>query len=150
MKKRLLLLLIINFTLLLFLFFNPYKLIVVVGNSMYPTFKHGQILLAKKYDVIRKNDVVVADTEYSGIIVKRVSLIPGEHYYFYIQKQRIYLDDSYETINTFKKSHSDLTLFDFKLSNDRYFLIGDNYNNSEDSRSFGPVEKNDIKYKVIN
>ena len=33
---------------------------------------------------------------------------------------------------------------------DRYFLRGDNYKNSEDSRFFGPVEKSDIKYKVIN
>lgn len=150
MNKRLVLLLIINLLLLIFLFFNPYKLVIVVGNSMYPTFKNGQILLAKKYDQIRRNDIVVAYTDYSGIIVKRVSLVPGDHYYFYIDKERIYLDDSYETINNFKKNHSDINLFDFELHKDRYFLIGDNYKNSEDSRFFGPVEKSDIKYKVIN
>jgi len=35
---------------LILLYFQPYKLVVVVGNSMYPTLKDGQILLAKKSD----------------------------------------------------------------------------------------------------
>lgn len=129
---------------------NPYKLIVVVGNSMYPTYKHGQILLAKKVEKIRKNDVVVLNTEYSGVIIKRVVLLPGEHYYFYLINEKIFLDNSYETINSFKKSHPNVMLFDFDLKKDRYFVIGDNQSNSEDSRSFGPVERKDILYKVIN
>ncbi len=29
------------------------------------------------------------------------------------------------------------------------YLLGDNLNNSDDSRRFGPVEKKDIMYKVI-
>lgn len=117
---------------------------------MFPTFKSGQILLAKKVDEIRKNDVVVINSIHSGIMIKRISLMPGDHYYFYINNTIIYLDDSYKTIDNFKKNHSNIFLHDFELKKDRYFVLGDNLNNSEDSRFFGPIEREEIIYKVIN
>jgi len=43
---------------LILLYFQPYKLVVVVGNSMYPTLKNGQILLAKKIDKIEKAPIM--------------------------------------------------------------------------------------------
>jgi signal peptidase I len=44
----------------LIMLIQPYKFVVVVGDSMLPTFKSGNILLAKKVDSIRTGDVVVA------------------------------------------------------------------------------------------
>ena len=149
MNKRFKTLLVVGISLILMLIYNPYKLVVVVGNSMFPTYKHGQILLAKKCNEYRKNDVIVAYTDHAGIIIKRIALVPGDHYYYYIDEKPIYLNDSYDTINSFKISHTDTFLHDFELKKDRYFVLGDNYENSEDSRFFGPIEKDDIIYKVI-
>ena len=150
MNKKIYKLVFVGFLLSLVLVFNPYKLVVVVGNSMYPTFKNGQILLAKKVNNIRRNDIVVINSMHSGTIIKRIALVPGDHYYFYIDKETIYLDDSYETINDFKINHSNTFLYDFDLKKDRYFVLGDNLENSEDSRFFGPIEREEIIYKVIN
>lgn len=150
MKLKVYKLIIVAVLLSIFLVYNPYKLIVVVGNSMYPSFKNNQILLAKKIDTLRKNDVVVIKSDFYGTIIKRIALIPGDHYYFYLDTEKIFIDNSYESISNFKKTHGDYSLFDFQLKENKYFVLGDNSNFSEDSRHFGPVEREDILYKVIN
>ena len=80
MKKRLIVSLAIGCILLLLAYFQPYKLVVVIGQSMYPTYKSGQIVLAKKTKYFKKSDVVVALNDDRSLIIKRILYTPEEYY----------------------------------------------------------------------
>ena len=57
---------------------NQIPLIYTVdGNSMYPTLKNGQKVLMNKTHDISVNDIVVANSDEYGLIIKRVSEING-------------------------------------------------------------------------
>ena len=81
MRNKNLLKLLIGLALVICLYFNPYKIIMVVGSSMYPTLKSHQLVLAKKIDKIERGDIVVAFNDSREIILKRVAYLPGENYH---------------------------------------------------------------------
>ncbi len=128
---------------------NPFKLVVVVGISMYPTLKSGNILVAKKSDHFNRGDIVVAKAEDGAIIIKRVYAVPGDRIWYYFEDKKYFLEDNYLDIHNFILSHPSTTLYDYKIKEDHYFLVGDNKEHSEDSREFGVISKNNILYKVI-
>lgn len=43
----------------------------------------------------------------------------------------------------------DGAIVELKVPKNHYYLLGDNFNNSDDSRRFGTVERSQIIYKVI-
>ena len=56
---------------------DPYKLIVVRGNSMYPTLKNGNILLGKKSNYFKRGDIVVAQNDAFEKIIKTLHPVEG-------------------------------------------------------------------------
>ena len=59
-------------------YLQPYKLIVIVGQSMMPTLRNGQIVLAKRENKYNRGDIVVInDTSEDAIIVKIDALVVG-------------------------------------------------------------------------
>ena len=151
MKKRLFVSLIIGFILLILAYCQPYKLVVVVGQSMAPTYKDRQILLAKKTKYFKKSDVVVARSDNESLIVKRILYTPEEYYYYSVRKDgqvQLIIDNSYRSILK-TKNIENAFMMECKVQKNHYYLIGDNLDHSDDSRRFGPVEENEILYKVI-
>lgn len=125
----------------------------VDGSSMNPTLNDKDILILKKYDKkIERFDIVVIDYGNTKL-VKRVIALPGEvikitstntgynHYVSNIYVNGNKLDDNYgnEPIKD-----PGLANTDYKLGDDEYFVMGDNRNNSSDSRIIGAINKDDI------
>ena len=151
MKKRLTVSLVIGCILLLLAYLQPYKLVVVVGQSMIPTYKNGQILLAKKTKDFKKSDVVVALSDDRVLIVKRILYTPEEYYYYMMKKDgtnELIIDNSYRNILDVKNI-DDAYMMELKVPKKHYYLIGDNLGKSDDSRRFGTLDENEILYKVI-
>ena len=121
----------------------------VKGSSMYPTLKNNQILIGMATKNFQKNDVVVANIE-DNFIVKRIKYTAGEHFYYYlnydVDSPILINKDFYEHFEASDKVH---IVQENVVENNKYYLIGDNLNLSDDSRRFGCVDKNSIKYKII-
>ncbi|MBP3920718.1 MAG: signal peptidase I [Bacilli bacterium] len=125
----------------------------VDGSSMNPTLNDKEVLILKKYDKsIERFDIVVVDYGNTKL-VKRVIALPNEtikimskntgynHYVSSIYINGNKLDESYgnEPIKD-----PGLANTDYKLGDDEYFVMGDNRNNSSDSRIIGAVKSKDI------
>lgn len=129
----------------------------MVGDSMTQTLQNGDSLLINKFvykisepgrfDVIAYRS---GSSEYGYINIKRVIGVPGEH--IKITDGEVYIDGEklIENINVEKMTTAGLAEDEIVLDENEYFVLGDNRNNSEDSRfaSVGMVVRNDIVGKV--
>ena len=137
---------------LVLMIINPYKIIVVRGNSMYPTLKNGSILLGKKSDHFNRGDIVVAKNDAEEIIIKRIKYISGDYYYYSYDRNtgeaRLEEDSSYPRIN-YIMNIEHATLLQMKVPKNQYYILGDNREVSDDSRRFGTITKESIIYKIV-
>lgn len=119
----------------------------VDGLSMYPTLKDGEILLLKKYDKkIERFDIVVVKYDKTKI-VKRVIGLPGDTLEYKNNKLYINGEEIKENFlgNDVKTTDFSLGIFNIeKIPENYYFVVGDNRNNSTDSRILGIIPKEDI------
>ena len=112
----------------------------VNGDSMNNTLKDGYLMILKKYEKnsIDRFDIVVI---YQGgdKLIKRVIGLPKEDIEY--KNNELYINDEI-IINTFGDGNTN----DFKdyCAENEYFVLGDNRENSKDSRVFGCVNENDI------
>lgn len=120
-------------------------LINVQGESMIPTLKQSDKLLAiKSFKEVKRNDIVIFKNNPVDVLIKRVIALPNEEIHcidgtIYINNQPI------------SDKFSDITdNFDsIILKENEYFVLGDNRKYSTDSRTFGVINNNDIKGIVI-
>jgi|HigsolmetaAR206D_1030411.scaffolds.fasta_scaffold00003_77 signal peptidase I len=128
---------------------------VVVGDSMFPTLKEGQYLisyrLAYKTGKPEFGDIVIVEPKNPVTdkrIIKRVIGLPGDT--VKISDDQLYLNGKKVKepyIREAMKGNQDMTV---KLGKDQIFVMGDNRNNSLDSRMIGPINyKKEVRGKVI-
>lgn len=124
----------------------------VIGPSMEPSLYNGQKIFLNRliYKVAspREGDVIVFlpnGNEKSHYYVKRVVGVPGDT--LYIKNGLLYVnDEAVEEYFNDRIAEPGLLGSEVTLGEDEYFVIGDNCNNSEDSRSanIGTVRKSYI------
>jgi signal peptidase I len=111
------------FLVIAFLYHSFFTLSVVKGKSMEPTFHDGQVILVGKggllFGPLKRGDVVVFTRE-GQLLVKRVVALP------------------YETA-------PDGT----RVPANHIYVVGDNLEVSEDSRTFGPIPLSSVIGKVL-
>ncbi len=114
--------------------------VIVSGTSMNSTLKDGEILLLNKFDkTYERNDIVVFDYEDSKL-VKRIIGLPGETIEY---KDGILYINGEETEDLFASITHDYKL-DEVIPEGYYFVMGDNRNNSSDSRIIGLIDEESI------
>lgn len=130
---------------------------VVNGDSMYPTLQNGDNLIVDKisyrFTDPGRYDIIVFPFRYQDetYYIKRVIGLPGET--VQIQDGVIYINGrslkesyGYEEIRNPGSASAEIT-----LGADEYFVLGDNRNNSSDSRepSVGMIARDEIIGKAL-
>lgn len=135
----------------------------VHGSSMKPNYENKSVVLLSKlsYKISKiKNGNVVALTDRDGVLyIKRIIAGPGDKIYAY--NGNVYVNDKVINEEYLEEAYtSDFTFDDIctingcengTLPENKYFVLGDNRNDSYDSRFeiFGLIDKDNIIGKVI-
>ena len=140
---------------ILFIVTYLFSLQQVMGSSMEPNLNNNDILLLNKvkyrFSDIQRGDVVALKFKDTNYLVKRVIGIPGD---------RVEFVDNTLYLNGKKQDEpylDDVTTEDFSLKDlgydvipeDMYFVLGDNRENSSDSRELGLVAREYILGKTM-
>ncbi len=131
----------------LIIFIRQMPLFTVDGRSMDHTYTDGDLLVGDQKADIKQGDILIIYSDVlSERIVKRCIGLPGDEIKIldnqvYVNGKKLKEDYIAEPMNT-----EDMTI---TLSDDEYFVMGDNRNHSTDSRDIGPIPKEKIQAKVM-
>ena len=133
-----------------------FQTVTVIGPSMNPTLEDGEIVIVNKFkykvsDIERYDVVAYTLIENDGYYdIKRIVGMPGEKIsikdgYIYINEKQLQNSPFSEKIIISGVASDTITLGDGE-----YFVLGDNINNSEDSRytNVGNISEVEILGKV--
>lgn len=133
------------------LFHFVFGIAFVEGNSMYPTLKNGQAVfynrIAHSYE---KGDVVSVRMPSGKFYVKRIVATAGDT--VDLREGMLYVngepaEEDYVSGNT--EAEEGNVRYPLTVEDGKYFILGDNRENSNDSRSFGAIIEERIIGKII-
>jgi signal peptidase I len=122
---------------------------IVVGTSMYPTFKGSDYLvvdkIAYRFGDPKRGDVIVftPPVNVNEYYIKRIIGLPGETLHINGNSVTIINKDNPKGFVLSEPYVSSLRsgVTDIVLKDDEYFVMGDNRSVSSDSRVWGPIHK---------
>ncbi len=131
----------------------------VDGTSMYPTLHPDDRGFSSIFNLknaeIHRFDIVTINFP-DKILVKRVIGLPNDLVEYY--GEDLYINGEYVAEDFLDQEYVDEVIrqngyftqdFKYQLKEGEYFLLGDNRNNSRDSRYYGPFERDRIYSKGI-
>lgn len=126
----------------------------IMGPSMKPTLNDGDIVLLNKFQYhlfsVKRNQIVALNYEDTKYMVKRIIGLPGEKIEY--KDNTLYINDKpYEEEFLKDVKTNDFSIKDLGydvIPEDMYLVLGDNREDSMDSRDFGLISKEDIIGKV--
>ena len=117
-----------------------FKLIIISGQTMAPTYDSGQLVIMQYNKSVERDDVIVFTRDNKDYI-KRIVAMPQD----YVEQK-----DGYLFINGIKTYYtSEKNEKIIKLGENEFYVVGDNFENSNDSRNFGIVRYEQICGKII-
>lgn len=123
---------------------------IVKGNSMYPTLKNNHFVI---YSKIKSNysrfDIVIIEID-NKYYIKRVIGLPNETIEYKNNKLFINNKEVRESINTITSDFSLIEICQYdKIPENKFLVLGDNREDSYDSRNYGLIDKSEIKGAVL-
>lgn len=140
------------FALIVIAFSSVFKMAIVQGQSMMPTFTNGEVVVVNKLSrnlkALKKGDVIILHTRHDDLI-KRIAYLPGDviPYPYSLAFRRVW--KYFDVIHKPSKSYANDDHVDIKVPPGYIVVLGDNLEVSDDSRYFGPLPIRDIEGKVI-
>ena len=126
----------------------------VVGSSMENTYHDNNILLVDKTfydeDDAKYKDIVIVDATNYGLdeqIIKRVIGVAGDH--IVIKDNQLYINDQLIEEDYIKEEMTSYETIDVTVPEHCVFVMGDNRNNSLDSRVLGCINFDDVVGRVF-
>ena len=121
--------------LLFCLFINFFQITIVSGYSMAPTLKNKQIILVdKKETSYEKEDIITFRTEQYGVCVKRIVGTAGDT--IKLENGKVYRNNIELSMYSCDATRN----YEVLLEGNQFFVMGDNVNDSIDSRDYGPID----------
>jgi signal peptidase I len=140
MLKKNFLLILLSLTLAILLRLYVFEIRIVNGPSMEPLLMENDIVFIEKISTYlaksKKDDIIAVKSDY-GYMIKRIFAVAGDIIEF--KNNIIYINGNKILDNVFNIKDDII-----KVPLDYYFIMGDNFNMSMDSRIFGPICKNEI------
>ena len=107
---------------------------------MAPTYNSGQLVIMQYNKSVERDDVIVF-TLGNKDYIKRIVAVPHDS----VEQKKGYL--YINGIKTYYTSEVDEKIIE--LAEDEFYVVGDNFENSNDSRYFGVVKYNQIVGKIL-
>ena len=128
-----------------------FDFVVVKGSSMEPTLSTGQVVFVEKvsyrFKDPEKSDIVISKySEDKTKYVKRVIANAGDE--IRITESELFVNDN-QLIEPYILEKMNNDMKPFTVDTDSVFLMGDNRNNSLDSRVVGSIDHNIVKGKAL-
>lgn len=132
---------------------NWVQFALIQGDSMLPTYHNMQLVLIDKHSTeFKYNDVIVfSNDELKATMIKRIIAMPGDT--IQIVDGIVYVNNIPSPLlpKDLPLSYSGIASSPLYLSEDEYFVLGDNLAESKDSRypEIGCVKQNTILGKLL-
>ena len=139
-----------------------FRIVMVDGRSMNNTLSDGDRLIMTHVNYTpQRDDIVVVNSDAAGkILIKRVIGVEGDKIAIDYNSNHVYVNDQLISNEHIKEIMIDNGYFDrsymgadgiyhYEVPKDCVFVMGDNRNDSKDSRSIGYVPEESIMGKAV-
>jgi len=136
----------------------PFRPGVVLGESMAPSFRSGQVFLASRVDdpaALGQGEVVLISLD-GQVLLKRIYAVGGQRIWVLRSEggrgpaDQIVSPKELMALRTMASGYRDLgELLEMTIPDGYIFVLGDSQWNSLDSRQFGPIPVENVRGRVV-